>query len=87
MGFAQKGMIMKEGLGDILGKTISAVVVAENNRQPRHQVFLVFSDDTQLELYGEAFTCSGSLDRGGVPRAESYAKKLGARITEIYSEP
>jgi len=41
---------MKDGVKQILGKTISAVVVAES--ADLSHVFLVFSDDTNFEFYG-----------------------------------
>ncbi len=42
---------MKDGIREIIGKTISGVVVKINSRQPRSQVFLVFTDDTFFEFY------------------------------------
>lgn len=42
----------KDSLSDIIGKTISSVVVAENRQsEPRVQVFLVFSDNTSFEIW------------------------------------
>lgn len=75
---------MKTGVGDIIGKTISGVVVAENKRNPRQQVFLVFSDGTYLEFWGESFNCAGGLHRGDAVAASQYAEGMGARITDVY---
>ncbi len=75
---------MKDGLKYIIGKTITSVVFAENNSPPQNQVFLVFSDGTSFEFYGENFSCASGVDRGGVEEARGYAEKGGARIRAVY---
>ncbi|MHB8405788.1 MAG: hypothetical protein ACYDCJ_10235 [Gammaproteobacteria bacterium] len=77
---------MKDGVGKIVGKTISSVVVGSNVREPRNQVFLVFSDGSSLEFYGSQFTCAGGLDKGGVEDATRYIGKLGGSVSMVYPE-
>jgi hypothetical protein len=77
---------MKDGLRQIVGKTISSVVVAKNEKaNPRHQVFLVFSDGTSFEFFGPDFSCASGLDRSGVEEAKDYAEQGGATIINTYS--
>lgn len=71
---------MKEGLHEIVGKTIHSVITANNDREPRIQVFLVFSDGTYFEFYGAAFTCTSALSQGGLAAAERYAGLAGGTV-------
>ena len=76
---------MKEGLKDIVGKTVTAVAVAENEaNSPHHQVFLVFSDGTYFEFYGDQINCCAGVDAGDLTRACSYAEKCGSTIRATY---
>ena len=75
---------MKNGLKDIIGKQITAVVVAESDHAPKQQVFLVFADGTRFELYGEGFTCCGGLDRAA--GIEEYVESGGGRIARVYGD-
>ena len=77
---------MKDGLNEIVGKTISSVIVANNNREPYIQVFLMFTDDTQFEFYGSNFSCCGGVDQGGQARALSYIENAGASVVAVYPE-
>lgn len=74
---------MKSGIENIIGKTVSNVVVADKEKPPYRQVFLVFSDNTYFELYGK-FTGAGGVDRGGVEDVIEYAEKMGGKITDKY---
>lgn len=74
---------MKAGIKDILGKTIASVIVANNTNLPSHQVFLVFSDGTFFEFWGEQFSCAGGIRPGNAVRAAEYAESMGA-IVKIY---
>jgi hypothetical protein len=59
---------MKDGLRQIIGKTIKAVLV----NQERGQLYLIFTDDTHFELYGWPNThvnWARGLDRGGIDKA------------------
>lgn len=80
---------MKAGVADIVGKQITGVVVADNERPPRQQVFLLFSDGTSFEFYGDQFSCTGGLDRHDAADAIRYARKAGAAIRQVHpkSEP
>lgn len=78
---------MKDGIREIVGKTISGVVIAQNQeRSPRNQVFLTFSDGTYFEIWGDSFTCAGGVDRGTADDAIAYAKSFHAQITQKYPE-
>ena len=74
---------MKPGLGDIVGKTIFSIVVADCKSGPRHQVFLVFSDGTYFEFYGESFNCNDGVCHGD---AIQYVENIGTRVTHVYPE-
>jgi hypothetical protein len=55
---------MKDGLKEIIGRQIASVVVAHSEKgSPRHQVFLVFTDGSNFELWGDSFSCCGGVDR------------------------
>ena len=73
---------MKDGLQQILGKRIAAVVVASNDRAPRQQVFLVFHDGTRFEFYGESFTCCGGVDKAR--DLEQYVESAKGKIETVY---
>ena len=74
---------MKRGIQKVLGKTISGIVVAENDREPKIQMFLTFTDGTYFEIWGNNFNCCSELDRGGVTEVKDYAESQGATIQEI----
>ena len=69
---------MRESIKEILGKTITGIVVAESPRTPEMQVFMLFSDDTYFELFGvgNGFTCAGGVDPGGIDKVHSYLSKF-----------
>jgi hypothetical protein len=75
---------MKDGVADIIGKTIINVVVAANSTAPKQQVFIVFSDGTYFEFYGEKFTCTSCVDRGDLAAAIEYTSAMNAKITAVY---
>jgi len=75
---------VKDGPKQIVGRTITSVVVASNDAGPQNQAFLVFDDGTRVEFWGPLFSCAGGVDRGGVEEAVRYAQKLGAEITAVY---
>lgn len=76
---------MKDGLKYVIGKRIVGVVVASSEgRAPKQQVFLVFSDGTRFEFWGEHFSCCGGLDRAfGIAE---YIKDGGAEIKAVYKD-
>lgn len=64
---------MKSGISQIIGRTISSVAVIQNNHAPSNQVFLVFTDGTYYEFWGNEFSCAGGIDQGGMEAALDYA--------------
>lgn len=75
---------MKDGLKYLVGKRIAGVVVAKSQRSPRNQVFLVFTDGTRFEFYGENFSCCSGLDDAHGIRA-SVASNRG-EIERVYHD-
>jgi len=76
---------MKLGIKDIIGKQITGVIAARHRVEPpRQQLFLIFSDGTSLELYGESFNCAGGLDRCGGPDSIQRGLRAGTEITDSY---
>lgn len=76
---------MKSGLREIIGKTITDVIVARNNhRDPANQVFLVFDDGTFFEFWGAQFNCNGGVWQGGVAEAEYYVGRCEAQVVARY---
>lgn len=76
---------MKNGVSEIPGKTISAVVVGSANRPPRNQVILVFDDGTSIEFYGDAFTCTSGLDCHDLEKAIAYVEEMGG-VDVVYKD-
>ena len=73
---------MKDGLKSIIGKRISAVVVAKGDIGRGNQVFLVFTDGTRFEFYGEKFNCVGELDdAAGIAE---YVESAGGEVTKVF---
>ena len=63
-----------KGVRQILGKTISGIVVKENTNaysRPQSQVFLMFTDGTYYEIYGD-LSFTGGIDRGGQQEVLAY---------------
>lgn len=75
---------MKRGVKEIIGKTISSVVVGYNRKDPQNQVFLIFDDGTQFEFWGRDFNCAGGVDIGDQAKAINYIEKLGGSVTQIH---
>lgn len=81
-GNAYSNRYMKLGINNIIGKKIASVVVTEKiGRTPRLQAYLVFSDDTYLEFYGDYFECTNGLCDGGVDDIVRFSERNG--IEEI----
>ncbi len=73
---------MKTGPRDIVGKKITQVVITEYNMSgPSTQVFLVFSDDSCFEFYGNQLEASAVVLGGGLDRVLEDAKAFGGKIT------
>jgi len=75
---------MKDGLKFLPGKEIAAVVVAQADRDPRNQVFLVFQDGSSFEFRGPAFSCGGGLSPAeGI---EQYVESGSGRVVQVYGD-
>jgi hypothetical protein len=63
---------------DLIGKRIADVVWRKNGtHSPRHQLFLVFEDDTHYEIYApERLKPAGGVDSGGLEHVLEYAHKF-----------
>jgi len=73
---------MKNGLKHVVGKHIVTVVIATSERAPKQRVFLVFSDGTRFEIWGEEFSCRNGLDKAtGI---EEYVESGEGRIDRVY---
>jgi hypothetical protein len=72
-----------QGLSQIIGKTIDAVVVKESQRTPQFQVFLVFSDNTHFEFYcnTEEIGFNKRVYEGGLEKVRKYMTEESRRIT------
>jgi hypothetical protein len=76
---------MKDGVREIIGKTIVSVVVAESARSPSTQMFLAFSDGTYFEIWGDTFTGAGGLDQGAAKDVIKYVESTGGKVTAAYT--
>ena len=59
---------MKDGAAEIIGKTITGVIVKsakDGKGHPKGQLFLVFDDGSSFEFYNDygPFSAAGSLDK------------------------
>lgn len=74
---------MKDGLKYLIGKRIAGVVVATSKHSPRQQVFLVFSDGSRFEFYGENFSCCSGLDDART--IQRYVDSGQGEIVRVYA--
>lgn len=64
------------GLKSLEGKTIQHLVVSNSpGPSPLTQVFLVFTDGTYFEFYGEDLHCASEYTEGGSEDVLTYAKQ------------
>jgi hypothetical protein len=72
---------MKGACEQRIGKTIRSVIISQYNAgSPRHQLFLIFDDDTSFEVFGEAFQGANAVDAGGEDRVLEYVGKFCGTI-------
>lgn len=77
---------MKPAMREIIGRTIDTIVVSEDNSSgPRDQVFLIFTDGTCYELYGDV-RASGNVVVGNRDWAIKYARNFEGRISVLSEE-
>jgi len=75
---------MKRGLKTIVGKQIVTVVVATSEQAPRQRVYLVFSDGSSFEFFGEGIGCCRRLDPAA--NIEDYVESRSGRIDQVYGD-
>ncbi len=67
----------------IVGKTIAGVVIRKSvGAGPRDQLFIVFTDNTYLELYGN-LGWSNNLEIGNLETVKQYASRFGGNVEVI----
>lgn len=72
-----------EVLKQIIGKTIAGIVTRESvGAGPRYQLFVIFTDNTYLEFYGD-MGWSTHLDAGDVETVRQYASRFGGKVVVI----
>ena len=72
-----------EFLKQIIGKTIRGIVISQNTgRGPQYQLFLIFTDNTYLEFYGD-IGWSTHLEIGDVETVRQYASRFGGNVDVI----
>ena len=75
---------MKGAFEQLKGKTIQSIIISHHNAgSPRHQLFLIFDDDSSFEIFGEEFRGANTLDSGGEQRVLEYARKFCGMIQKI----
>ena len=77
---------MSVGAGTLkymIGKTIAGIVLRDSNGAgPRDQLFLVFTDNTYWEFYGEV-GWSEHLEVGDLETVKQYAARFGGNVEAI----
>jgi hypothetical protein len=72
-----------ESLKRIMGKTIAAIVTREGaGAGPRRQFFLIFTDNTYQEFYGDMGWSTGS-GSGNVQTVQQYASRFGGNVVVV----
>jgi hypothetical protein len=70
-------------LKQIVGKTIAGFVIrAGVGTGPRDQLFIVFTDNTYLEYYGN-LGWSSRLEEGNLETVKQYAAKFGGNVEVV----
>ena len=76
--------IKKDGLQQIIGKTIREIIVSANNSgAPKYQLLIVFADETHYEFYGEDLQSGTQTYDGDAKVVLQYIKKRGGQITRV----
>ena len=72
-----------EFLKQIIGKSISGIVLTENTGSgPRYQIFVIFTDNTYLEFYGD-MSWATHLETGNIETVRQYAARFGGKVIVI----
>jgi hypothetical protein len=78
---------MRTYIEKIVGKQIANVIVTKSSRRPREQVYLIFSDGTYFELFGEDISCASGIDIGDVDAVVKLVQRHGCEEIMVYPEP
>jgi hypothetical protein len=66
-------MSIKDGIFDIVGRTIKEVIVNEHcGSPPDYHLFILFDDGGAYEFYGNGNISSSSYDHGGLGYAKIF---------------
>jgi hypothetical protein len=72
-----------ETFKQIVGKTIAGIVIHDGIKAgPRDQLFIVFTDNTYMEFYGDMGWTS-HLEVGDLETVKQYAARLGGNVEVI----
>jgi hypothetical protein len=72
-----------ELLKQTVGKTIAGMVTREGvGAGPRYQLFVIFTDNTYLEFYGD-MSWSTHLETGDIETVKQYASRFGGNVVVI----
>ncbi len=77
---------MKGGLDQICGKTIEEVVVSQAGSNRRMQLFLIFPDGSNFEIYGDTLNWCRGLDKGDARRVQEISHANGGN-TAVFRGP
>lgn len=76
---------MKQNAQDLIGKTISAVLIKKSDDLPRSQLFLVFDDRTYFEFYADTpIRPTGGPDPGTLADVLRYGKERAEVVFQAY---
>jgi hypothetical protein len=76
-----------ELLKQIVGKTIAGIITREGvEAGPRYQLFMIFTDNTYVEFYGD-IGWSTHLESGGIGTVRDYLTRFGGRVVVISQGP
>ena len=78
---------MKPGLAQIVGRTISRIVVAQATYGPGTQVVLEFEDGTSFELYGTQFSCASGVDQPGYSLGTLIEQRRPQSVIAVHRRP
>jgi len=75
--------LKSEILKQIVGKTIAGIVTHDGiGAGPRYQLFMIFTDNTYLEFYGD-MGWPTHIESGDVETVKQYAARFGGRVVVI----
>jgi len=78
---------VKASLAQLIGRTISAVVVTENDHsEPQSQLFLVFRDGTSFEFWvdGSDLSMASRIDESGLDEVVRIARERPGNKLHVF---